>query len=513
MRSLELTLTIITLSVALRGLVWSGPAHRIGPMVGALPAAVVIVQMAVEGARWQLVPAWVAAGALLLLAIREAATIVRPSGGQGHVDPSSEEAPPRWPAVTATALTVASGALLWALPVIELPDVSGPYAVGTSTVFLTDEHRMEVYGPDPGTLRQLPVQVWYPAEPTDDAKPARWLVDGRGVTAAAAREAGFPGFTLDHLRLVESHAVAEAPIAQGGPFPVVVYAHGWRGSRDIHASQLESLASRGYIVAAADHTYAALATVLPGGVIAELDPAALPAGASTDEYDQAAARLVETFAADLDLVLDAVLDGRALGSLLAAPRDGETTAERSAEPDDAVTARPRLEATVDTDRVAVIGHSTGGGAAYLFCSRDRRCDGVVGYDPWVEPIPDEVIGGTFDRPLLSLSSEEWDRTENDVRLRRLHAGAADDEGRVRLAGTLHRDLTLLPTLSPVASWVGLSGSTPAWDTLAILDDWTVRFLDHHLADRADDPLLEPFDDERVRVDTNHHLDTAESDPG
>lgn len=511
MRSLELTLTVVTLSVALRGLVLRRPGRRISPIVGALPAAIALVQVVVEGARWQLAPAWIAAGVLLLLTVRDVATVVRPSGGQDRVAPSSDPAPRRWPALTATTLTLASGGLLWALPVIELPDVRGPYAVGTSTVFLTDEQRMEIYGPDPGTLRQLPVQIWYPAAATD-ARPARWFLDRQPITAAAAREVGFPAFALDHLSLVESHAVADAPIAQGGPFPVVVYAHGWRGFRDIHASQLESLASHGYIVAAADHTYAALATVLPGGVTAELDPAALPTGASASEYDRAAADLVETFAADLELVLDAVLDGRALGTLLAEPR-GDATPGGSAEPVGAATAAPRLEATVDAERVGLIGHSTGGGAAYLFCSRDRRCDGVVGYDPWVEPVPDEVIGGTFDRPLLSLSSEEWDDTDNDVRLRRLHAGATADEGRVRLAGTLHRDLTLLPTLSPVASWFGLSGTTPAWDTLAILDDWTVRFLDHHLVDRPGDPLLEPFDDDRVRVDTSHHLDSSEHDAG
>lgn len=495
MRPLELALLLTTLLAVTRPWVvrTAGPGIVIG--AAAAPVVVAVTQVLVESGRWQLAPLWLAVAVIAALAARDAWTEDRPR----HVAAGA----------SVTTLAVLGGALLWALPVLELPAPDGRFAVGTTTMVVTDESRMEIYGPDPGGLRQLPVQLWYPAGVDEDGQPARWLQDRTAVTSAAAREAGLPSFALDHLELVAANAVADAPVARGGPFPVVLYAHGWRGFRDIHISQLESLASQGYIVAAADHTYGALATLLPGGVIAEADPSALPSGVSTSEYDAASAQLVATFADDLALVLDTVLDGRAFGTLLAPaelathgwPQD---TAVRSvaSPPDDVGPPLPDLEDAVDPDRIALIGHSTGGGAAYLLCSRDARCDAALAYDPWLEPVPDEVIGGAFDRPLLSIGSEEWDGNDNDARVRRFHAGATAVEGRVRIAGTLHRDLTQLPTLSPAASWLGLAGSTPAETTLDLLDHWTVGFLDHHLAGRGRDPLEAERQDGRVRVDAN-----------
>jgi len=535
-RPLELALLLTTLLAVLRP--WVVRTTVPGPVIGvaAVPVAVAISQVVFEAGRWQLIPLWVAVAGVAALAARDVRRMQRsfddPPGqdpdtdtnGQDGAIPQVDPPPPSTArrrarpltaAVSLAALALLGGGLSWALPVLQLPAPDGPYAVGTITMVVTDGDRMEVYGPDPGGLRQLPVQLWYPAETGGDGQPAPWLDGRNAVTTAAAEEAGLPGFALDHLELVVANAIPDAPIARGGPFPVVLYAHGWQGFRDIHVSQLESLASEGYVVAAADHTYGALATLLPGGVIAEADPSALPSGVSTSEYDAASMQLVATFADDLALVLGTVLDGRAFGTLLAPPaaatagtESQDRTVDRVASTGDGEVGPPLpdLEDAVDRDRIALIGHSTGGGAAYLLCSRDARCGAALAYDPWLEPVPDGVIGGAFDRPLLSIGSEEWDGNDNDARVRRFHAGATAAEGRVRIAGTLHRDLTQLPALSPAASWLGLAGPTPAATTLSILDHWTVGFLDHHLVGRGRDPLEHQARDDRVEVNTNGDTD-------
>jgi hypothetical protein len=141
--------------------------------------------------------------------------------------------------------------------------------------------------------------------------------------------------------------------------------------------------------------------------------------------------------------------------------------------------------------VGLVGHSTGGGAAILACSTDPRCGAVVGYDPWVEPIPDKVIGSDLRVPLLSIRSEEWVGTGNDDRLRRLHAGSSGPEGRVSMEGIAHRDMTLLPLLSPLSGFLGLSGPLAGEEALHHLDRWTVTFLDHHLRGMGPDPLDRP----------------------
>jgi dienelactone hydrolase len=90
----------------------------------------------------------------------------------------------------------------------------GPYAVASMTVELVDETRaVRENGAFPGAdERTLVTEVWYPAQ--DDG--------------------------------------ASAAVAEGGPFPLIVFAHGLTGSRVQSTTYTEHLASHGYIVAAPD---------------------------------------------------------------------------------------------------------------------------------------------------------------------------------------------------------------------------------------------------------------------
>ncbi len=467
MRPLEVVLIVTAALAAARP--WTPFRLDRTPTVvlAALPLLVAVLQLTVEGGRWQLVPIWVAVAASVVLAIRHLAR----AANLRDVDPEPLAVGARRISPILLGLAILTGAgLAWALPVADLPDPAGPYAVGTTTTVVVDEARTESYGPEPGGPRVLPVQVWYPAEVNDATPTDRWLIDRDEAMTVAAQELGLPGFTLSHLDLIDGGAVRDAPAVRGGDLPLVVYAHGWSGSREIHATQAESLASHGYVVVAADHTYGALATRLPDGSVARLDEQALPSGVPQEEYDAAAEQLLATFAEDIEAVLDAVTEHGLLDELLGEGR---------------LTERP----------VGIVGHSTGGGAAIAVCERDDRCDAVVGYDPWVEPVADEVIGGDLDLPLLSVRSEEWVGNDNDDRLRRLHAGSSAPQGLVVVDGIHHRDLTLLPLLSPLSSTVGLSGSAAGSDSLGHLDVWTLRFLDHHLRSIGADPLVSPPSDE------------------
>jgi pimeloyl-ACP methyl ester carboxylesterase len=196
----------------------------------------------------------------------------------------------------------------------------------------------------------------------------------------------------------------------------------------------------------------------------------LPSGVPDEEYEDASRLLVATFAEDM-------------GSVVAR-----------------VTGDERFAGHLDEDRLAMIGHSTGGGAAILACGREPACRGAVGFDAWVEPLSDELVGRGLERPLLSVRSEEWTGGVNDRRLRRLHAASHEASTAISIAGSTHRDFTLLPLLSPLAPQLGLSGPTGGEDIHRIVDDWTVAFLEHHLDGEAVEPLEAPPDHEEVTVD-------------
>jgi hypothetical protein len=79
--------------------------------------------------------------------------------------------PRRWPAVVGLALLALLCAPPILFPVPRLPTPTGPYKVGTSTFYWVDNSRDETYAPQAGGKRQIMVQVWYPADPKEDAQP------------------------------------------------------------------------------------------------------------------------------------------------------------------------------------------------------------------------------------------------------------------------------------------------------------------------------------------------------
>jgi dienelactone hydrolase len=413
------------------------------------------VQLLVEGWRWQLGPA--ALTAVLLSMV----LIVRASGRPAVLAATV--------AVVAFAGAAASVALSWALPMRILPQPDGPHAVGTTTIVVVDEGRTERYGPTPGEPREIVVQLWYPAAPDAPVVPAPLVPQAPAFTSLGAAELGLPRFALSHVGRIPSNATLDAP-ALDATLPVALLAHGWTGFRTIQTDLAEQLASLGWVVAAADHRYGALVTTFPDGRADLFDPEALPefGTVSDDVYALRSRALIRTFADDLALVL--------------------RTLDR--------TPPALLAGRLDLDRVAFLGHSTGGGAAIAACAVEPRCGAVVGFDPWVEPIEPGVLERGLVRPLLSLRTEDWVERPNEIVLQALHRLQRENgriEGLVGLDGALHRDFTLIGSLSPAAGLLGLTGDTPGAQTRAATIAWTTRFLEHHLRAVGTDPLAEPPD--------------------
>jgi hypothetical protein len=264
---------------------------------------------------------------------------------------------------------------------------------------------------------------------------------------------GFPGWFLDHTRYSLSHAASSAPVAPG-TFPVVVFSHGWTGFRTMAINQIESLVSNGFIVVAIDHTYGAVATRFPDGDVAHYDPEALPDREEVGEeaYARAIEDLLGVFADDIVTVVNA-LEAGANGPFGA------------------------LAASADVTRLGVYGHETGGGAAVRFCLEDERCDAVLGLDPWVEPIPDEVLATSAVRPALYMRSDDWTRSENDAILRGIAERSTETTYWIGVEGATQNDFVATPLLSPLASRFGWKGSIPVGRVVPIIDRYLVGFFD------------------------------------
>ena len=119
----------------------------------------------------------------------------------------------------------------------DLPRPNGCHPVGTRTIVLRDPRRS----------RNLLVTMWYPAmESMSTLAPYR---DKKTADALAEEWKLQPNFQ----RLVLTHARLQAPLAERGPFPVVLLEHGSSVVPAIYTVLAEGLASSGFIVVATNH--------------------------------------------------------------------------------------------------------------------------------------------------------------------------------------------------------------------------------------------------------------------
>ncbi|MBL7162267.1 MAG: hypothetical protein ISS57_06650 [Anaerolineales bacterium] len=108
------------------------------------------VHLGFEGYRWQMTPLYAVTLGMSIGALRQ---LTRPK----------ESARPRWGSwITLGMLTILIISILPPIlaPIPQTPPPTGPYPVGTFSLMLVDESRVELYSADPGEPRAIMAQVW-----------------------------------------------------------------------------------------------------------------------------------------------------------------------------------------------------------------------------------------------------------------------------------------------------------------------------------------------------------------
>jgi len=444
MRPLEI-LTPIILAIYI---LWPLTGKKRPPAVGILPAFSLIVigtHANIEGMRWQMIPLYVFSVVTLLMSI--------PSFLRANAGTVPTTRPLR--VFLSLGLLAVSTALPILLPVPNIPAPSGPYQVGTRIYELTDQSRKELYsGKD--EPRRFQIQIWYPTDvaPTDERAP--WMARPDVYAPAISEYLDLPPFFLDHLALVKVPAFKESKVAStSGGFPVILFSHGWNGFDAQNTGQALQLASHGFVVVGMQHTYGAVVTAFEDGTIAKNNPSALPSGVPDAEYDIAAQLLGDQWAGDMSYALDFL-----------AEQNNESNS-------------PFYKA-LDFSRVGVYGHSTGGGAAIQFCGTDARCKALLGMDPFMRPVSNEIQENGVTQPAFFMFSQKWRddlNSKNNELFAPFYTASTDTLGVVYIHGTAHYDFTDLPLLSPLAPQLGLKGPINGKRVVTIVDDYLLSFFD------------------------------------
>lgn len=444
---------ILILALLLPPLLWALFTRQrpnwlaIFPVAGAL---FTILHLFVEGYRWQMMPAYGLTVLCLVLAVRWV--------DKGHQAPRFG-----WLlALLGLSTWLLAVALPVAMPVPQLPDPTGPYAIGTFTTYLVDESRPEIYTADPNDNREVMVQIWYPAA-SRTGEPAKYLEDLDVAGPVIAEQFGLPAFLLSHVNLTELDVWKDAPAASdGAPFPVIIFSHGLTGIRMQNTVMVRELVSHGYIVGAVDHTYGNALSVFPDGRIFIYDPTRLFTDGRSSPAE--ANPLVRQWADDIAFLLDTMA--------------GWNTEEGNV-----------LNGRYDFNHVGIFGHSTGGGATIQFCLQDNRCQAGVGLDSWVLPVGDTVLDQGPEQPFMFISSPEWLGETNKARGEAIFNGLTQEGYELTLANTAHYDFTDLALLSPLTPQLGLSGTINSRYSLEIQNEYLLAFFNRTLKGEAA-PLLD-----------------------
>ena len=151
------------------------------------------------------------------------------------------------------AQSPASPDLFFSVPPADAPELAprGAYQVGVRTLKIKHLGQVDILNFDKATGkaplydRPLTVEVWYPA------------VIPAGQEERTTYEMGLPEASEGSANKTVSivgKALRDASPVKGHAFPLVVVSHGYPGSRFFLSYLTENLASKGYVVAAIDHT-------------------------------------------------------------------------------------------------------------------------------------------------------------------------------------------------------------------------------------------------------------------
>jgi dienelactone hydrolase len=445
LRPLEMVLVSLLFIAVLWAIFRGRRGQPVFYVLCALAAVVLAMHMIFEGAHWQMIPAYLA---LLLAAL--------------FVIPPMRARRPRVAIMAAmlllTALTCGLSAVL---PMFRLPRPTGPYAVGTRIDYLVDTSRLEDAAGHDHQPRELMIQIWYPAKPSNN--PIAPYRRRRETTLLSSYTAVLP--TNSHWN---------APVADAlQAFPILLFNPAWNGRRTQNTYLTEELASHGFVVAAIDHTYNSYPIAFPDGRVT--------GAASVPEMENVSKTTVDR----LDAVLGREVEKQAQDDIFVLNRLDAWDHDRSS---------PFFQ-RLDANNAGALGHSLGGSVAALACALDPRIKSTFDMSgPFYGRIEnlglskpfllvDEGVAPHTRQQLERLPPDQLTDAEEDQEyLDQMNASLKTYGGYwIVLHGANHASFTDHILTSPIGAWSG-AGAIPNDEILKFLRDYAVAFFEltlHH----------------------------------
>ena len=328
--------------------------------------------------------------------------------------------------------------LVYYLPIPEFTIENKKYSVGYEEFHVVIDERdqpkafYELSNLEASGKRELLVDVYYPSsadnEPIQLFKNAdtNW---GKTVVRYLNRtwSISIPEFLLSHLNL-SYFDIGRDLEKLSNKSPVVIYTHGWAGEKIFATDQLITIASQGYVVIALDHTGLAMFTELPSGTIYNTGSTEN----STKVYD-----VMYEMSLDIENTLSYLQSNNYYA---------------------------------DFSDISLIGHSTGGGSAHLYCLRNN-CNSLLLQDPFFVPVVEELGNIELVTDTYFIYSEDWYNGYEDINelseievFRNFVENKNLAEG-YYMTNSAHYDFVAFGAISSLTKYTFLKGSIDYTDSL------------------------------------------------
>ncbi|MGE3467663.1 MAG: alpha/beta hydrolase family protein [Pyrinomonadaceae bacterium] len=330
---------------------------------------------------------------------------------------------------------------------VELPKPTGKHKVGTVVYHWIDKKREEPWTKAPADHRQLMVQIWYPGDDKGQGKKAPYIFDLEKIRSSIEKYwNGIPD--------VRHHATLDLPVSNAETkYPLLVFSHGMNSSRFLYTSICQELASRGYVVAAIDHTYWGPGVAFPDGTTVKFDDGMIARDKLTsDEIDKMMFEGIEVMSADQAFV-----------------------AEKLAELN---VSSAGFKNRFDLSKMGSIGHSMGGMAATASClkySAFKVCVSLDGANSSLHKMPEPSS-----KAHLLLLNSQWGR-RTPALIRSSYQDAWRDPVVAIVVGTKHNFYSDIPLIEQPADLEGLLEPAKAF---GVISSYTVAFFDKHLKQKG-----------------------------
>jgi pimeloyl-ACP methyl ester carboxylesterase len=295
------------------------------------------------------------------------------------------------------------------------------------------------------------VRVWYPAILQDGDQKAPYNYNEGLIADMVADGFGIPKAIMRTINKIDGNSWLNAePLNQR--FPVLIFSHGHGGLKTQNTTQMEELASHGYVLFACDHTYDAGISIFPENRVIR-NKTDIPKGISDKEKWGIREVQLGYRVGDVQFLLDEMEKGKYL------PQS--------------------LRNSLELDKIGIFGHSFGGATSVVVSLKDDRIDAALGLDAWFLPIPSTLIKQNMSIPFAHLGQVSWKEKDNYLKLDTLASSNSAQSLRFDVQGSTHYDFSDFSQFSKVSKKYG--SGTIASDRIRFIMNTTIRdFFDQYL---------------------------------